>query len=190
MNCLRCQRRRRRRRRTNRKRRSAPCSAMSSRIVVFPVMGRRWAFTTVLPTAGAESGTGNSAAALSWRDLWKTVRATPSTSERADLVTNFASDKVILQYSSCQIFVEQSLRKCEILSSAGFRFLAMNKNSPRPLQLPMWLSALSSSRSGAFELQDSLFLNSHNPRSKGWILIHAQNVPKWHLLCRCLIRDG
>jgi hypothetical protein len=71
---------------------------MASRIVVFPVMGRRWAFTAVLPTAGAEN-VGAAAVhspppLMSLRELFNIIRATPSTGERIDILTNYGSDKV------------------------------------------------------------------------------------------------
>ncbi|CAM6097300.1 unnamed protein product [Calypogeia fissa] len=82
---------------------------MSSRIVVFPVMGRRWAFTSVLPNGGTRSGAPTPL--MSWSELFKTLRTTPSTSEKLDTFTNYASDKMHQQWVAMGVAKEGSIRK-------------------------------------------------------------------------------
>ncbi|BBN01249.1 hypothetical protein MPTK1_2g05920 [Marchantia polymorpha subsp. ruderalis] len=92
--------------------------AMVRRIVVFPVLGRRWAFTAVLPT-GCD---GKSLPAGSLRNLLDTLRSTPQNSDRVELLTQYFSDKMYEKFTAWEATPEGSFRNR--LHSIGQRMLS------------------------------------------------------------------
>eukprot|EP00249_Psilotum_nudum_P017136 c26178_g1_i2 orf=141-893(+) len=64
---------------------------MITRIVVFPVLGRRWAFN-VLPLVGATVRTEGESVSL--KQLWQTVRVTKGFGDRLELFAHFVSYKM------------------------------------------------------------------------------------------------
>ncbi|KAL2642504.1 hypothetical protein R1flu_010091 [Riccia fluitans] len=79
---------------------------MARRIVVFPVMGRRWAFSAVLPT----SSEGKNVPVGSIQNLWENFRSTPQNSDRVELVSEFVSDKMYQKFTAWGATPEGSIR--------------------------------------------------------------------------------
>lgn len=64
---------------------------MATKVVVFPVAGRRWSFSA-LPPSGPVVGKYSSVKTLS--QLWQRLRSLQQLTDRAELMEQFASTKV------------------------------------------------------------------------------------------------
>ncbi|KAL3695809.1 hypothetical protein R1sor_009885 [Riccia sorocarpa] len=91
---------------------------MARRLVVFPVMGRRWAFSAVFPTASD----GKNVPVGSVRTLLDKFRSTPQNSDRVELISEFVSDKMHEKFTAWGATPEGSIRNR--VHSIGQRLLA------------------------------------------------------------------
>jgi hypothetical protein len=72
---------------------------VTTKVIVFPVRGRRWAFAAQAATPVASSSSSSSS---SVSQLWKRLRSVPKFTDRAQLLEQYVSTKVCVHFLSAK----------------------------------------------------------------------------------------
>ncbi len=73
---------------------------VTTKVIVFPVRGRRWAFAAQAATPVASSSSSSSSSSVS--QLWKRLLSVPKFTDRAQLLEQYVSTKVCVHFLSAK----------------------------------------------------------------------------------------